>query len=154
MDLPHSSDSSPSLPISLPSPPTRYLDPLPPELIRFVIIQVSAGRRFLQRGDTEATLRSLCLTSKLRTFSQPILLEQVDFGHHDKDARRVESLLKYNSAESLALVRVLRFQTARLPLDTLLDLARSATNLQELFVSGGLDSLTPFLGASESQSDY
>jgi len=131
-----SSSQSPSLPPSSPSPPVRYFDLLPPELLGHTLSYIDTRTR-RHAKERLATLYSLCLTSKvLRSFAQPLLLKYVDTS--PEGSANLQLLNQNNPPQALQLVKKLYIDFSRfdngMNLVSIAEIAQKARNLRELFV--------------------
>ncbi|GAA5977605.1 hypothetical protein JCM5350_002290 [Sporobolomyces pararoseus] len=129
---------------SEPSPPTRYFDLLPPELVISIVEHTSPSQNNVDNErDRRETLRALCLTSRcLRSIAQPLLLSYLYFTYE----KHVDQLVVNNSAEALASIRTMDVVPFT-PMPSLAKLARAATKLDVLSLSGGDAYLVPFIGS-------
>ncbi|GAA5993251.1 hypothetical protein JCM5350_007298 [Sporobolomyces pararoseus] len=149
---------------SLASPPSpiRYFDLLPPELL-LLVVEYAAGeysRDFLLSKERQATLCSLCLTSKaLKSIAQPILFADVAFDEGDR--WKLLSLIKNNDSVMLASIKrllisfggPLQFEKAEEAEEAenakaAEILAINSTHLQELACTGQGTNLTKFVGTN------
>jgi hypothetical protein len=149
--------SSPSRSPS-PLPPTRYFDLLPTELIRNIFNDLDEIPR---SRESEITLLSLCLTSKLfRSLAQPFLLKRIRIqfvGNKPDEAQGkaaqdlLERLVENNSDQSLSAIEVLLFnkQKHRNVVKWLKKLVQKACNLREALVRDEKVALRAFVGSSK-----
>jgi hypothetical protein len=150
--------SSPSRSPS-PLPSTRYFDLLPTELLRNIFNDLD---EVVRTRESEVTLLSLCLTSKLfRSLAQPLLLKHIRLQLQlsfrpltdvQKNAGQdlLKRLVENNSDESLAVVEVIIFNREKLKnvVKWLKMLIQKATNLREVYVQNEKVALKAFVGSS------
>lgn len=133
---------------SEPSPPIRYFDLLPPELIIKVVKHASSScenDNDNDERDRRGTLRALCLTSRyLRSIARPLLLSHVELTYR----RHIDRLVEKTSSDELAMIRKITFHW-RKGMKSPVALARAATGLESLTCTDHFGCLVPFIGSSE-----
>jgi len=124
------------------SPPTRYLDLLPPELLRHILHFIDI-LPYSDRGKRQRTLYFLSLSSKLlHELAQPLLLKRIysSYPLFIDETDILAALVAQNSAESLVKVQTLHLtvHTWGYAFDEtdLEELVGEATKLQEVLIEG------------------
>jgi hypothetical protein len=145
--------SSLSLESAPTSPPTRYFDLIPPELVRYILVYVDSHPQYdqFERFARKDTLMVLCLTSRLlKEIAQPLLLGGI-LRITPFRSDLLERLLNGNSSEALIAVRTvyLRELDVARQRPWLERLAQNAVNFRRLDVSRCNTDLGAFVGTSK-----
>jgi hypothetical protein len=138
--------SSLSFPLP-PLPPTRYFDLLPTSLVSGICQVIDS----LPRKERQATLLSLCLTSKiLRSHAQPLLLKRV-YTSVGAGSDLLKLLVEKSYPGSLVSVQEFIFDTPDLKgvSKSLKMFVLKATTLQEVYISKQVVALKAFFGSSK-----
>ena len=129
-----------------------YFNSLPTELVRDILQNVDC----FAHQERQATLRSLCLTSKLlRSHAQPLLLKRIYTSIGVKQDL-LKLLVENNTSACLVAVQALIFDEPKLTKVSkwLKQFVKNAPNVQEVYVNTQVVPLKAFLGSSKFRSVY
>ncbi|GAA5966673.1 hypothetical protein JCM3765_007270 [Sporobolomyces pararoseus] len=136
-----------------PPHPTRYFDLLPPEILLLVVEHAASegNGHHSAYEERQATLRSLCLTSKaLKSIAQPILLTVTMLVGR---VSRLSSLVENNDPAVLASIKKLSLEFSNRELkreeaEALETLAQNVVQLRELSCAHNWFCMETFLGSN------